>query len=313
MCVDGFRGENQMIGLTTAICLAAALADPGDGSSANTIEVATVLIKLIEQVDVAAQEAGLLVEVGVREGAEVEKDELLARIDAKAAALAEKKAKLEWDIARERSKNDVNVRFAKKSAEVAQAELDRAEESNKIFPKSISDTEMDRLRLTVQKTELEVEQATHEQKIADQTALVKESDYEIAANQVQRRQILSPLEGVVVQVHRRPGEWVEPGDHVLRILRVDPLKAEGFFKVDDLQYDLQDRPVKLRVKLRGNQYAVFPGKVVFISPEIDPVNAQVRFWAEVDNSQRKLRPGMRADLSIDLNAEPVDDAEQADE
>jgi macrolide-specific efflux system membrane fusion protein len=118
---------------------------------------------------------------------------------------------------------------------------------------------------------------------------------------------------VVVQVNRRRGEWVEPGDSVVRILRIDPLKAEGFFKVDDLKYDLQDRPVTLRVNLPGKRQAVFSGRVVFISPEIDPLNGEVRFWAEVDNGQRKLRPGMRADLSVDLTAAPVKETEQAHE
>lgn len=302
-----------MIGLATALCLAVTVADPGDAPATDTVEVPSVLIKLIEQVDVAAQEAGLLAEVSVREGREVAEGDLLAKIEDTAAVLAKKKAKLEWDIARERSENDVNIRFADKSEAVARAEFKRAEESNEIFPKSISDTEMDRLQLTVEKTVLEVEQAKHEHKIAGQTALVKQSEHEIAADQVQRRQIVAPLEGVVVQVNRRRGEWVEPGDHLVRILRIDPLKAEGFFKVDDLQYDLQDRPVKLQVKLPGDQDAVFPGKVVFISPEIDPINSQVRFWAEVDNSERKLRPGMRADLSIDLAAPPVNDVEKANE
>jgi len=301
-----------MLGLTTALCLAATAADPGNGAP-DTIEVSSVLIKLIEQVDVAAQEAGLVSNVFVREGKEVAEEDVLAKIEDQASALVRDKAELEWDIARLRAENDVNVKYARKSMAVAEAELKRAEESNEIFPKSISDTEMDRLQLTVDKTELEIEQAEHEFEISKKTALVKESEYKIAVDQVDRRQILAPIDGVVVQVNRRPGEWVEPGDQVLRLLRIDPLKAEGFLKVDDLQFDLQDRPVKLRVKLPGKKDAVFPGTIVFISPEIDPVNSQVRFWAEVDNSERKLRPGMTAKLSIELSAGPIDDAEKAHE
>ena len=74
--------------------------------------------------------------------------------------------------------------------------------------------EMDRLRLTVEKSELEKEQAQHEHDIAGQTVLVKQSERALAAEQVRRRRILAPLEGVVVQVNRRRGEWVEPGDQV---------------------------------------------------------------------------------------------------
>ena len=41
------------------------------------------------------------------------------------------------------------------------------------------------------------------------------------------------------------------------------------------------------------------GQIVFISPEIDPLNSQVRFWAEIENAELKLRPGMTATLTIE--------------
>ena len=40
------------------------------------------------------------------------------------------------------------------------------------------------------------------------------------------------------------------------------------------------------------------GKIVFVSPEIDPVNGQVRVWAEIDNTDFKLRPGLHGSMVI---------------
>jgi multidrug efflux pump subunit AcrA (membrane-fusion protein) len=37
---------------------------------------------------------------------------------------------------------------------------------------------------------------------------------------------------------------------------------------------------------------------VFVSPEVDPVNGQVRVLAEVDNPDGVLRPGLRATMTI---------------
>jgi multidrug efflux pump subunit AcrA (membrane-fusion protein) len=37
---------------------------------------------------------------------------------------------------------------------------------------------------------------------------------------------------------------------------------------------------------------------VFVSPEVDPVNGQVRVWAEVENRDGQLRPGVHGKLSI---------------
>ncbi len=38
--------------------------------------------------------------------------------------------------------------------------------------------------------------------------------------------------------------------------------------------------------------------MVFVSPEVDPVNGQARIWAEVENRGGELRPGLHGKLSI---------------
>ncbi len=42
-----------------------------------------------------------------------------------------------------------------------------------------------------------------------------------------------------------------------------------------------------------------PGHIVFVDPEIDPGNAQIRIWVEIENPELRLRPGMRAWLDLD--------------
>ena len=59
----------------------------------------------------------------------------------------EKLAKYEYAIALERSENDIDQRFAQKSLEVAETELQRSEASWRAYPKSVTETELDRLRL----------------------------------------------------------------------------------------------------------------------------------------------------------------------
>jgi RND family efflux transporter MFP subunit len=289
-----------MINITAAVLLAIPVGDVAADSPADCVKVPSVLIKLIEQVDVPAQEAGVLEKVEVKEGRRVKDGDLLAVVDQTKSNLAVERARTEMEIALRRAKNDINVRFAKSALKVAEAELRRAQESNEKYPGSVTNSELDRLKLTVEKSQLEVEQAQHEFEIAAETQRIKKNDYDVAVEDVRRRQIVSSLDGVVVQVNRRRGEWVEAGDKVMRILGTNPLRAEGFVKAEDLKHDLQDRPVTLHVKLPDGTAAKFPGQVVFIDPEIDPVNAQSRVWAEVKNDDLKLRPGMRADMFIDV-------------
>jgi len=287
-----------MIHFAILLVLSTTAAAPAPQEPLDPIEIPSALIKPIEQVDVPAREAGVLATVNVEEGQMVEEGELLAQIVDTEARIARDRVKGELEIARRNAENDVNTRFAKKSVEVAKAELKRSMESIETYAKSISDSEMDRLRLVVERAVLEVEQAEREFEIAGFTREIKESDHQAAEEKVERCRIAAPLGGVVVQVNRRRGEWVEPGEKVVRILRLDRLRAEGFLKAQHLSHDLKNRQVELTVDLPGDPGAEFPGRVVFLSPEIDPVNSQVDIWVEINNEDLRLRPGMRAKLTI---------------
>ena len=287
---------------TLLLALTAAVTGAAPPETTTRLEIPSALVKVIEQVDVPAREAGVLAAVNAREGQMVEKGDVLAQIVDTEACIARDRAKIEVEVAKKKVKNDVNIRFAKKSAQVAKAELRRSTESNKAYPKSISDSEMDRVRLVAERAELEVEQAEHDFEIAELTWRIKEKDYQAAEEKVRRRRIDAPFGGVVVDVYRHRGEWVEPGETVLRVLRIDRLRAEGFLSSRDVRDDLTGAKVRLRVDLPGKAGAEFPGKIIFLSPEIDPVNAQLRVWAEVENRGLKLRPGMRAKIIVDLPA-----------
>ena len=68
--------------------------------------------------------------------------------------------------------------------------------------------------------------------------------------------------------------------------------------IPGLANNLHDWQVTLTVDLPTEPGAKFPGKVVFLSPEIAPVNSQISIWVEIDNADLRLRPGMRAKMTI---------------
>jgi macrolide-specific efflux system membrane fusion protein len=267
--------------------------------AAEEIQVSSVLIKLIEQVEVPARESGVLADVMVREGEMVAAGAPLAQIEDADAQLDKRRAQLELVGARRQAESDVKVRFAKKSLEVAQAELRRAVDSEKRLAQSVSQSELDQLRLVVQKNTLEIEQAQLELDLAKTLHEVKQNDLEIAEHSIQQRRISAALAGFVVQINRRRGEWVQPGQTILRILRLDRLRAEGLVSAQNVRSELNGSSVKLTVQLGDQASAEFTGKIVFVSPEIDPVNGQVRVWAEIDNGGLQLRPGLHGSMVID--------------
>ena len=276
------------------VAAALLLADP----SPNGIRVESALVTLIDQADVPAREAGVLVQFTAREGDSVKRDDLLARIDDSQAALAARHAQTELDIAQKESRNETKLLYASKTVDVAKAELKRSNESVEKYKKSISETELDRLRLTVEQAELQVQESEHELGVAKLNERLKADELATAQLGVERRRITAPFAGVVVEVKRRLGEWVEPGTPVVRIVRIDRLRVEGFIRAEDLQGELVGRPARLKVDLPGKPGSEFVGAVVFVSPEVDPVNGQARVWAEVENPDGLLRPGLRASLTI---------------
>jgi len=281
--------------ITTFASSPAASATPAGGS----LHVDSVVVTLIDQVDLSAREAGPLEQIAVHEGQTVESGALLARLDDTDAVLGLNKAKLESQIAMKQAEDDVKLRFAKKSLDVATAEEQRAIESAEKFRKSVSQTELDELRLTKQKAALEVEAAAEDQEIARLTAKLKENAVETANNNLAHRRIIAPLGGVVVQIKRQRGEWVQPGDVVVRVLRLDRLRAEAFINAHEIGGDLVGRPVTLTVDLPGAARSQFHGKIVFVNPESNPVNGQSRVWAEIDNPQQILRPGLSGSMIIE--------------
>jgi RND family efflux transporter MFP subunit len=267
--------------------------------AAEPIKLDSVLLTLIEQVEVPAREAGELSALHVREGQLVKEGTLLAQVDDRDAHLVTRKAQFERDIAAKEAGNDVRVRFQKKSREVADAELRRAIESIEKYRKSVSDTEMDRLRLTAQKAVLEVEQAELELEKAKLTERLKDNDVQIGERSIERRKVVSPLDGMVVQIHRHRGEFMEAGHTVLRIVRINRLRAEGLLNARDLRGDPVGRRVTLNVMVPGSGETQFSGKVVFVSPEINPVNGLTKIWAEIENPDLLLRPGLNGSMTVE--------------
>ena len=92
----------------------------------------------------------------------------------------------------------------------------------------------------------------------------------------------------------------KPGEAVLRIVNLDHLRAEGFLQARYFSEKLENRKVKLFVNLPHEVSAEFPGKIVFLDPETDPVNGQFHVWIDVSNQGLRLRPGMRARMTLDL-------------
>ncbi len=263
------------------------------------INIDGAILKTIDSTIVAAQISGILQEINVKEGTSVKQDQLLGKIKDEAIQIQLDQLKSQVLIAQRKTTNDIDKRLAEKSREVTENELQRAIAANARVSNTYPLNEIDRLRLVAERAKLEVERAAYNIEMAGLELSVAVGEYKQSQELLARHQINAPMTGVVVAVEKRTGEWVEPGTELIRIVRLDTLRVEGFIsaKQDDLNLVGKKATVALR---DSNKPITIEGKVVFVSPDVNPVNSQIRVFVEIDNSDSQLRPGSQVLATIEL-------------
>ena len=267
-------------------------------ATGETIDADSVLIRLIDEVDVPARAIGSLADVHASEGTVVEEGQLLAQIDDTESELDLRRAQYELEIATHEAADDVAIRSAMKTQAYSQAHFQRLRRADEAQPRSVSDSELEKARLDSEQADFEMERGKSELQKAKIRRNAKANELAIAQRNIDVRKIIAPMNGMVVKVLHQPGEWVEPGEQIFRIVRTDRLRAEGFVRASDVVKDLRGKLVSVVPALDGKVVQTFSGKIVFVSPEIDPVNGQVRVAAEIENPKGLLRPGLRAKMTI---------------
>lgn len=301
-----------LIALGTALLLAGPQPGSGAGPSAESYTVPGCLITLIEDIDVPAQEAGMLTKLLVREGDEVKTGDPLGQIDDELEQELKKVAEYKLQVAEKEETNTYSAQAAEAAEKVSEAEFLQAQEANRRKPGTVAPAELNRMLLSHRHAKLQWQQAEYDLEIAEISKLVRQAEDGVAALQLKRRGIVATLDGIVVERYLDKGEWVRPGDRVLRIIRMDRLRIEGYIDATKVSPAQVRKGQKVSVRLSpGEALSVgpmgreFPGEIVHVSPVVE---AGPRFlvWAEVDNPGRDgdwpLRPGLHADMTISLES-----------
>ncbi|WP_218934619.1 HlyD family secretion protein [Rosistilla ulvae] len=309
-----------------------AVIDVEEGASVAKDQQLAKLDDRIASIDL--QRAEIEYEVAVQE-ADRRSEIQLAQKRLEVARQSGKQYAIENDAAHRLGGNRLAVQAAEKSSAVAKNELDRAQRARDEFADSVSESEIEGLslayqqasleaqqaefqrqqdllaaaasdeslqshRLTTEELMIELEQAKTELQLAELNADLYRNALDAARIHLAQHRVEAPFAGVVVQRYRQQGEWVKQGDPILRVLRLDRLRVEGFLPTRSIPGDLIGCQAEIQVAGNANQSLVFQGRVAFVSPEVDAVNNEVAVWAEFDNSDLKAWPGMQGTLTITL-------------
>jgi len=105
---------------------------------------------------------------------------------------------------------------------------------------------------------------------------------------------------------------VQPGETIVKIVRLDRLRVEGLVRADQyLPQQMAGAPVTVSVELPGGKVETVDGTIEFVSPVVE-ASSEYRVWTEIEN--RKVgkhwvfSPGSSAKMQVTLttgNAAPV--------
>ncbi|MYA72554.1 efflux RND transporter periplasmic adaptor subunit [Candidatus Poribacteria bacterium] len=115
--------------------------------------------------------------------------------------------------------------------------------------------------------------------------------------------VKAPASGQITEQHVTVGTTVEKSDILFSILDTDIVWAQGEVHEDTLAL-IQDKwqiGSEVRIHVAAYPETIYTGKISGISDVVEPEEQTVHFWAEIENPDHQLKPGMFADQTIVLD------------
>ena len=107
---------------------------------------------------------------------------------------------------------------------------------------------------------------------------------------------VSPIDGVVIERDVVLGDAVEANKHLLEIVDLTQVYAEG--RIFEGQIAAVKTGQKVRISVESYPQETFTGTVDLLSGELDAETRTLKVWVRIKNEALKLRPNMRAELNI---------------
>jgi RND family efflux transporter MFP subunit len=116
-------------------------------------------------------------------------------------------------------------------------------------------------------------------------------EFDIAVEQLKRRQLVAPHAGVISQMLLEVGESCAAYQSLIQV--VDTSKCFLVTSMEASQAARLKKDQELRLEIdNGGEKAAVNGKVFFISPVVDPASGLQRVKIIFDNKDGKVRPGL---------------------
>jgi membrane fusion protein (multidrug efflux system) len=260
-----------------------AIRQPEDPPGENLF-TATGPVVVENQVDVEALRDGVVVSIAAQPGTHVRRGQLLAKLDDRQIS-----ADVNAAVAKTRS-IEANLKNWQAETKVLQADRSRAEKlyAAQVIPKE----ELEHAQYKEEADEYEVQREAESLNNAKavQQSLELEKD---------KTSITAPFDGIVARRYVRVGQKVTVGDRLFWVTALGPLQIKFTLPERLIGTIAQGQSVTVSCAeiSTATQYTA---KVLDVSPVVDPSSGTIEVLAEIQGKPADLRPGMLANVRIDL-------------
>lgn len=191
-------------------------------------------VQFAEFVDVPSLDAGQLTRVEIEEGHQVKADQVIAELDSTLLASQRIAAEAKRAQIATKLEDQTELRYAEIVLQEAVNALESDERQSKRTPGSITSDAITRSRLAVERANLEQERVKRQKQDLATTLRLQELEIGILDLQLAKLRARSSLTGVVLTRYRNRGEWVDKGEPIAKIARMDQLRVSAYMAEADL-------------------------------------------------------------------------------
>ncbi len=176
--------------------------------------------------------------------------------------------------------------------------LEELEVDRRKFAMDLKKNDLDSTRALFDKKALSISREEMDKKISEFNIASVELD--LAKEQLRKRQIIAPFEGMIVDLPVKEGEACQALQPLVRI--VDAKRCYFVANVEAKSgHSLKvGKNVKLQVEA-GNETIPFPGTISFVSPVVDPASGLLKVKAMFENPEERIRPGVAGKMLLEGN------------
>ena len=233
------------------------------------------------EVEVVSQHEGVVLSVSAELGQRVHKGQLLAVLDDRQLAADYQSAVSKSKSLAADSKNwEAELRIAENDEKRAQAMYQA---------QLLTREQLEHAHYKMVASQFELERQKQDQLTAEHTA-------DGLSVELQKAKIVAPFEGTIARRYVRGGQHVAAADRLFWIVGDTPLRVR--FMVPEARIASVKAGTRVQLASIYAPEKTFDGKIVAVSPAVDPSTASVEVVAELLAKNSSLKSGMTAQVTL---------------